>query len=90
MFKNFIVKLNSYNLYVIIGQKYEKTIGDKAKADMIKFTARKPQERFDKIENCIQNIFKHNEDENLRDFEIRIDPKMMIVDGYFYLSIYVP
>lgn len=50
---------------------------------MIKFTACKPQERFDKIENCIQNIFKHNEDENLRDFEIKIDPKMMTVDGYF-------
>ncbi|PKY39038.1 Piwi-domain-containing protein, partial [Rhizophagus irregularis] len=66
---------------ILPGQKYEKTIGDKAKADMIKFTACKPQERFDKIENCIQNIFKHNEDENLRDFEIKIDPKMMTVDG---------
>lgn len=55
---------------------------------MIKFTACKPQERFDKIENCIQNVFKHNEDENLSDFEIRIDPKMMTVDGYFYLFMF--
>ena len=48
---------------------------------MIKFTACKPQERFNQVENCIHNIFKHNEDENLRDFEVNIDSKMMVVNG---------
>ncbi|RIA92803.1 Piwi domain-containing protein [Glomus cerebriforme] len=66
---------------ILPGQKYEKMIGDRAKADMIKFTACKPQERFDQIENGIRNVFKQNDDENLRDFGIKVDPKMMIVDA---------
>ncbi|CAI2171065.1 13559_t:CDS:10 [Funneliformis geosporum] len=77
--KNLFIPMEVCN--VLPGQKYDKMIGDRAKADMIKFTACRPQERFSQIENCIRNVFKHDDDENLRDFGINIDSKMMIIDG---------
>ncbi|CAG8482152.1 14805_t:CDS:10 [Acaulospora morrowiae] len=66
---------------ILPGQRYEKSIDDKAKADMIKFTALKPRERFDSIDRAIRDHYKYNEDENLRDFGIVIEQKMIEVEG---------
>lgn len=66
---------------ILNSQRYEKPLSDKAKADMIRKTAMSPQDRFHRIEEGIHHIFNHKDDENLRDFGIEIDQKMMIIEG---------
>ncbi|RHZ89452.1 hypothetical protein Glove_14g51 [Diversispora epigaea] len=66
---------------VLPGQKFEKSIDDKLKADIIKFTCIKPQERFRTIEKGIESFFKYKEDENLNDFGIQIDSRMIEIEA---------
>ncbi|CAG8503536.1 10267_t:CDS:2, partial [Racocetra fulgida] len=60
------------------GQRYEKTLSDRARADMIRKTALPPQDRFHQIEEGIHHVFNHKNDENLKDFGIEVDSKMMV------------
>ncbi|CAG8728615.1 11106_t:CDS:2, partial [Dentiscutata heterogama] len=66
---------------ILNSQRYEKSLSDKTKADMIRKTAMPPQGRFRQIEEGIHHIFDYKNDENLKDFGIEIDPKMMVIEG---------
>ncbi|CAG8456577.1 23500_t:CDS:10 [Dentiscutata erythropus] len=65
---------------ILNSQRYEKSLSDKTKADMIRKTAMPPQDRFHKIEEGINHIFNYKNDENLKDFGIEVDPKMMVIE----------
>ena len=51
---------------------------------MVQKTAIKPWERFDRIENAIKGIFKHNRDENLSSINMVADPEFIKVKGNFF------
>ncbi|KAG9286919.1 hypothetical protein G9A89_000048 [Geosiphon pyriformis] len=63
------------------GQSFKKELSDKVKAEIVKTTAMKPQERFRFIENGIQNYFKYQEDENLQQLGVRVENQLVTVNG---------
>lgn len=57
------------------------------KAEMIKETACKPEERFNRIEKGIKNIFDYKNSENILDVDIHVDRDLQIVHGNYSVLI---
>ncbi|RIA88165.1 Piwi domain-containing protein [Glomus cerebriforme] len=62
-------------------QPFRGDITDDGRADMIKHTCVKPFERFKSIENSLQNVFRYNQDENMKSINMNVDTRMMTVEG---------
>jgi hypothetical protein len=55
---------------------------------MIKYTCVKPYERFQSIKRAVTNVFRYNQDENLKSINMNVSTEMMVVEGKDLLNFF--
>ncbi|XP_054717751.1 LOW QUALITY PROTEIN: protein argonaute-4-like [Uloborus diversus] len=65
---------------IIEGQHCKKKLEERQNAEMIRFTARKPQDRFHEIENIVRRS-DYGRDAYLKEFGIKVDPRPLSLEG---------
>ncbi|GBC05787.1 hypothetical protein RclHR1_06420010 [Rhizophagus clarus] len=75
---------NSFPLEVcelLPDQPFKGDITDNGRADMIKHTCVRPNERFQSIRKAVHDVFRYGQDENLKSINMNVDTEMMVVEG---------
>lgn len=68
-------------LEIAPAQKYQKKLTGNQVSDMIRATVEKPEARFQKLKNVVENILKPDEDPYLKSIGMKINPEMMTVNA---------